>query len=108
MKGIVGIFMLLTLVTVIAAPLSAQAAGKKSKSEVMMKIGKKIHLFHSGTADVKKEIALNDVIPVYRQTGKTAQLKEVGQVKVLSFIDDHHFEAKIIASRGFIGHYLEE
>lgn len=103
MKGIVGIFMVLTLVTVIAVPLGAQAAGKKGKSEVVMKIGEKVHLFHSGTADVKKEIALNDVIPVYRQTGKTAQLKEVGQVKVLSFIDDHHFEAEIIKGKIKVG-----
>ncbi|MBT1074250.1 hypothetical protein [Geobacter grbiciae] len=103
MKGIVRIFALLALVTFIAAPVVSQAAGKKVKSEVVMKIGNKVHLFHSGTADVKKEIALNDVIPVYRQTGKTAQLKEVGQVKVLAFIDEHHFEAEIVKGEIKVG-----
>ena len=103
MKRIVRIVVLLTLVAVMAAPSFVQAAGKKVKSEVVMKVGNKVHLFHSGTADVKKEIALNDVIPVYRQTGKTAQLKEVGQVRVLSFIDEHHFEAEIVKGEIKVG-----
>lgn len=103
MKGFIRIFALLTLLTMIAAPMVVHAAGKKVKSEVMMKVGNKVHLFHSGTADVKKEVALNDTIPVYRQVGKHPQLKEVGQVKVLSFIDDHHFEAEIVKGEIKVG-----
>ncbi len=103
MKGIARIFVFLTFVAVVAAPLVVQAADKKVKSEVVMKVGNKVHLFHSGTGDVKKEIALNDVIPVYRLTGKHPQLKEVGQVKVLSYIDEHHFEAQIVKGEIKVG-----
>jgi hypothetical protein len=113
MKGIVTILMVLTMAAVIAAPLGAQAAGKKAKGEVVMKVGKKVHLFHSGTADVKSEIALNDLIPVYRATtigyqpAKTQEqvktLKEVGLVKVLSYIDEHHFEAEIMKGEIKVG-----
>lgn len=103
MKRIVKIIALLALVTIAVAPLTAQAAGKKAKSEVVMKMGNKVHLFHSGTADVKKEIALNDTIPVYRQVGKHPQLKEVGQVKVLTFLDDHHYEAEIVKGEIKVG-----
>jgi hypothetical protein len=103
MKGFIRIFALLTLLTMIAAPMVVHAAEKKVKGEVVMKVGNKVHLFHSGTADVKKEVDLNDTIPVYRQVGKHPQLKEVGQVKVLSYIDDHHFEAEIVKGEIKVG-----
>ncbi len=48
------------------ASITAGAAEKKVKSEVVMKVGNKVHLFHSGTPDVKK-IFLNDVVTVYRE-----------------------------------------
>jgi len=113
MKGIAKFFLLLIMAAVIAAPLGAQAAGNKAKGEVIMKVGKKVHLFHSGTADVKSEIALNDFIPVYRATTTGYQpakaqeqvkaLKEVGLVKVLSYIDEHHFEAEIVKGEIKVG-----
>ncbi|WP_306535591.1 hypothetical protein [Geobacter sp.] len=80
------------------APITAGAAEKKVKSEVVMKVGNKVHLFHSGTPDVKKEICLNDVVTVYREIGgaKNPKSIEVGQVKVLSYVDDHYFEAEVV------------
>lgn len=80
------------------APITAGAAEKKVKSEVVMKVGNNVHLFHSGTADVKKEICLNDVVTVYREIGgaKNPTTIEVGQVKVLSYVDDHYFEAEVV------------
>ena len=103
MKGIVRIIALLTFLTMVAAPIVAQAVEKKVKGEIVMKVGNKVHLFHSGTADVKKEVALNDVIPVYRQIGKHPQLKEVGQVKVISYFDEHHYEAEIVKGEIKVG-----
>ena len=105
MKGIARIVLLLTLVVMVAAPLVAQAAEKKVKGEVVMKTGKKVHLFHSGTADVKKEICLKDVIPVYRETmggGHTTE-KEVGKVKVLSYAGEHYFEAEVVSGEIKVG-----
>ncbi|WP_236685521.1 hypothetical protein [Geobacter pickeringii] len=80
------------------APLIAGAADKKVKSQVVMKVGNKVHLFHSGTADVKKEICLNDVVTVYREIGgaKNPKVIEVGEVKVLSYVGEHYFEAEVV------------
>jgi len=39
------------------ASITAGAAEKKVKSEVVMKVGNKVHLFHSGTPDVKRSFS---------------------------------------------------
>lgn len=86
-----------------ALPFSAVAAEKKAKSEVVMKMGKKVHLFHGGKVGAQTEIAVGDAITVYRASGKTRQEKEVGQVRVLSFIGEHYFEAEIIKGEIKVG-----
>ena len=97
MKVLVKVITALTLAVLAAAPLCAQAADKKVKSEVIMKTGNKVHLFHSGTADVKKEVCIGDTLTVYRATGKDLlEQKEVGQVKVLGYAGKHYFEAEVL------------
>ena len=61
-----------------------------------MKMGNKVHLFHSSNVEAQKEVAVGDTLPVYRLSGKAQQQKEVGQVKVLGFMGEHYFEAEII------------
>jgi len=105
MKKIAMLFSLLAATMLAAAPVAVHAK-QKVKSTVTMKMGKKVHLFHSGTELVKKEVCLGDVIPVYRETAvgyKTIKgadqakaLKEVGKVKVLSYAGDHYFEAEVV------------
>jgi len=96
MKKLTLLITLLAVSIMAASPLTVKAAGKKAKSEVVMKIGSKVHLFHSSKVEVQKEIAIGDVLTVYRQLGgKTPQPKEVGEVKVLSFVGPHYFEAEI-------------
>ncbi|MBI2353895.1 MAG: hypothetical protein HYV06_02500 [Deltaproteobacteria bacterium] len=97
MRGIIAALMLVAFSFVAVAPVTAVAAEKKVKSEVVMKVGNKVHLFHSGTADVKKEICLNDVITVYREGGpKNSAGREVGQVKVLGYAGEHYFEGEVV------------
>ena len=98
MKKLVVVLTATVLSIIVAMPLTGQAAERKAKSEIVMKLGNKVHLFHSGTADVKKEICLNDVVTVYRETGgaKNPQSKEVGKVKVLSYVGEHYFEAEVV------------
>lgn len=105
MKGFIRIFALLTLLTMIAVPMIAQGAEMKVKSEVVMKAGNKVHLFHSGTADVKKEVCLKDVIPVYREImgGGHTTVKEVGKVKVLDYAGEHYFEAEVVSGEIKVG-----
>ena len=96
MRKLVPFIALLAFSMILASPFHADAAGKKGKSEVVMKMGNKVHLFHSSKVEVQKEIAIGEVLTVYRQLGgKAPQPKEVGEVKVLSFIGPHYFEAEV-------------
>lgn len=107
MKRFLRVIPVIALAMIAVLPLSAAAAGGKvAKSEVVMKVGDKVHLFHSSNVPAQKEIAVGDVLPVYRlifkgsdvsetKSGMTSEEKEVGQVKVLSFYGDHYFEAVI-------------
>lgn len=103
MKKFTVLFTAAILSMVVVMPLSSYAGEKKVKSEVVMKMGNKLHLFHSGNVEAQKEIAIGDLITVYRESGKTRQQKEVGQVKVLSFIGEHNFEAEIIKGEIKVG-----
>jgi len=96
MKRLVRMIPLLTLLLFVAAPLVVHAAGKKAKNEIVMKMGSKVHLVQSSKVSVQKDIAIGDVLTVFRTSGKLPQPREVGQVKVLGFIDDHYFEAEIV------------
>lgn len=103
MKKIFTVVTMLTLSVMLAVPVVSQAADKKIKNEVVMKMGNKLHLFHSSKVEAQKEIAVNDVLPVFRTTGKSQQEKEVGAVKVLSFTGEHYFEAEVVKGEVKIG-----
>lgn len=103
MKKLARIIPLLSLFLIVAAPLIVHAADKKAKSEIVMKMGSKVHLFHSSNVEAQKEIAIGDVLPVYRVSAKTRQQKEVGQVKVLGFMGEHYFEAEIVKGEIKVG-----
>ena len=103
MKKLTMMITLLAISIMVAAPLTVDAAGKKAKSEVVMKMGNKVHLFHSGKVEAQKEIAIGDVITVYRSTDRGRQQMEVGQLKVLSILDSHYFEAEITKGEVKVG-----
>lgn len=103
MKNVFKVITLFSLSALLAIPVVSQAADKKTKSEVVMKMGGKVHLFHSGNVEAQKEIAINDVLLVYRISGKNRLEKEIGTVKVLSFIGEHYFEAEILKGEIKIG-----
>lgn len=104
MKRILSIVMFLGFSLMLTLPAVSQAADKKAGNEVVMKMGNKVHLFHSSNVEAQKEIAVGDLIPVFRLTGKAnRQEKEVGAVKVLSFIGEHYFEAEIVRGEIKVG-----
>lgn len=104
MKKLTLILIPLVVLVMAAAPLTVEAAGKKAKSEVVMKMGSKVHLFHSSKVEVQKDIAIGDVLLVYRQMGgKDVQPNKVGEVKVLSFMGPHYFEAEITKGEAKVG-----
>jgi hypothetical protein len=57
MKNVCKIITLLALSVMLAIPVVSQATDKKAKSEVVMKMGDKVRLFHSGNVEAQKEIA---------------------------------------------------
>lgn len=103
MKKVFKVVTLIALSAMLTIPVVSQAADKKAKSEVVMKMGGKVHLFHSGNVEAQKEIAINDVLSVYRLSGKNRLEKEIGTVKVLSFIGEHYFEAEILKGEIKVG-----
>jgi hypothetical protein len=52
-------------------------------------------LFQSGTADVKKEIRINDILTVYREN-QNHQLKEVGKIKIRSYVGEDYLKGEVV------------
>jgi hypothetical protein len=72
-----------------------QEEGKEKAAEGIMVRGTVVCLFQSGTADVKKAININDILPVYREN-KSHELKEVGKIKVLSYVGEDYLKGEIV------------
>jgi hypothetical protein len=75
------------------SPLQEEREEKTAKGLLVK--GTVVCLFESGTADVKKAINVNDILPVYRE-GKSHELKEVGKIKVLSYIGEDYLKGEVI------------
>ena len=75
------------------SPLQEEREEKTAKG-IMVK-GTVVCLFQSGTADVKKAINVNDILPVYRES-KSHELKEVGKIKVLSYIGEDYLKGEVV------------
>jgi len=67
---------------------------EKAANGIMVK-GTLVCLFQSGTADVKKAININDILPVYRED-KSRELKEVGKIKVLSYVGEDYLRGEVV------------
>jgi hypothetical protein len=98
MKNLLRIIPILSLFLIVASPLIVHAAGE-TKNEIVMKMGSKVHLFHSSNVEAQKEIAIGDV----RVSARSQQKKEVGQIKVLGFMGEHNFEAEIVKGKIKVG-----
>lgn len=107
MKKISKIFSVLAVMAIVCLPLFAHALEKQPqlKGEVIMKVGAKVQMFHSGTGDVKNDICIGDVIPVYREHPYSRSLKveAVGKVKVLGLASEHYFEGEIVEGQVKVG-----
>lgn len=64
------------------------AKGIKVKGEIAC-------LFESGAVDVKQAISLNDILIVYREN-PSHQLKEVGKIKVLSYVRKYYLKGEVV------------
>jgi hypothetical protein len=75
------------------SPLEEEREEKAAKG--IMTKGTVVCLFQSGTADVKKAINVNDILPVYRES-KSHELKEVGKIKVLSYRGQDYLKGEVV------------
>jgi hypothetical protein len=82
------------------SPLQEEREEKAAKG--IMTKGTVVCLFESGTADVKKAINVNDILPVYRES-KSHELKEVGKIKVLSYIGEDYLKGEVVEGEVMAG-----
>ncbi len=75
------------------SPLQEEREEKAAKG--IMEKGTIVCLFQSGTAEVKKAISIGDVIVVYRE-GPKHELKEVGKIKVLSYVGEDYLKGEVV------------
>jgi len=91
----------LLLLLAVSAPLTVFATSympffhRQDRGGTVMKTGQTLHLFHSGTGDVKKAIHANDVLTVYRTT-PSCEVKEVGKIRVIAYIGETYLKGEVL------------
>jgi hypothetical protein len=75
------------------SPLQKEREEKAARGTMVK--GTVVCLFQSGTADVKKAININDIFSVYRES-KSQELKEVGKIKVLSYVGENYLKGEVV------------
>jgi hypothetical protein len=68
------------------------------KDHEIMKVGALVHLFHSGTEDVRNAIKVNDILAVYREYPPDISgiSQASGKVKVVGILGDYYFEGEVV------------
>jgi len=97
------IFIVLLFLIAVGTPLAVFAVSYPPASlyhheytaETVMKTGEIVHMFHSGTDDVKHAIHPNDIMTVYR-INPSCKVKMVGKIKVISYVGDTYLKGEII------------
>jgi hypothetical protein len=96
--------LLLAVPLFLAAPLQAVSYPPSVeeptylKDHEVMKAGAMVHLFHSGTEDVRNAVKPGDVLNVYREyppdiPGVT---RASGKVKIIGTLGDYYFEGEVV------------
>ncbi len=75
------------------SPLQEEHEEKAAKG--IKEVGDIVCLFQSGTEDVKKDIHINDILTVYREN-RNHQLKEIGKIKILSYVGEDYLKGEVI------------
>ena len=75
------------------SPVPEEQAEKKMKG--IRATGEMVCLFQSGTEDVRKTISIGDILVVYRQE-KNNDAREVGKIRVLSYIREDYMKGEVV------------
>jgi hypothetical protein len=73
----------------------AQETREEKIAQGIMEKGSIVCLFQSGTEDVRKEIHVDDILTVYREK-RGHPLKEVGRIRILSYIGGDYLKGEVI------------
>lgn len=102
MKAIVKVFIIVCIscasVPMLANAVSWSPIAEEHEEKVTKGIvekGASVCLFQSGTADVRKGIHVNDILIVYREN-QGHQLKEVGKIKIISYVGEDYLKAEVV------------
>ncbi len=103
MLVVIRIFRILLLLAILVLPLKVTAvsfspvAGEREEktAQGIKEKGDIVCLFQSGTADVRKTIAVGDILPVYRET-KSHEVVEVGKIRVISYIGADYIKGEVL------------
>jgi hypothetical protein len=83
-------------VTVFATSYSpAPLYHKEDTGEPGRVIGQTVHMFHSGTEEVKRTIHINDILAVFR-IDTSCEVKMVGKIRVISYIGETYLKGKVV------------
>jgi len=102
MKKVAKILAIMSLFC-IGAPLLANAVSwsplqeerEEKAARGIMEKGAVVCLFQSGTADVRKEIHVNDILTVYREN-QDHQMKQVGKIRIISYIGEDFLKGEVV------------
>ena len=103
METIKRAWLAVVLISCIGLPLLANAVSwsplqherEEKAAKGLIEKGEIVCLFQSGTAEIKKEIHANDILIVYREDQKH-QIKEVGKIKILSYVKEDYLKGEVI------------
>jgi hypothetical protein len=65
-------------------------------------VGSVVHLFQSGTQEIRKEISVRDTLAVLRP-GESCKMDDVGRIEVVSFTGRYYIVGKVISGEILIG-----
>jgi hypothetical protein len=75
------------------SPIPGEREEKAAKG--IREKGESVCLFQSGTEDVKKTININDILVVFRE-GPKHDFREVGKVRVISYVGDDYIKGEVV------------
>jgi len=68
---------------------------REDTGEPVRVAGQTVHLFHSGTEEVKRTIHINDILAVFR-IDTSCEVKMVGKIRVISYIGETYLKGKVV------------
>jgi len=85
----------------ISYPLIEEQREEKAAKGIREK-GETVCLFQSGSEDIRKTIAVGDILVVYRDVGSRAP-QEVGKIKVLSYSGADYLKGEVVEGEARTG-----